>query len=71
MRGNSWPGGTKKAISQDEHESWNAHNYPGTRQLCGKCDGATGRCEEDSLFSQDGTVVCEECYENNLYQPHR
>ena len=29
---NTWPGGVRKALHQDEHERWNASHYPGTRQ---------------------------------------
>lgn len=59
---NSWPGGERKAISQDEHEAWNAKHYPGTRQLCVKCEEPTGRCEEDAIYLESGDgPVCEEC----------
>lgn len=61
--GNTWPGGFRHAMSQQEHESWNGSNYPGTRQLCCKCESATGRCEEDSIYLDDDTgPLCEECY---------
>ena len=60
--GNTWPGGHRHAMYQSEHENWNACNYPGTRQLCSKCDEPTGRCEDDSLWSDDGESLCEECY---------
>ena len=60
---NSWPGGRRHAMHQDEHEAWNARHYPGTRQLCIKCDEPTGRCEDDSLYDQnDEGPLCEECY---------
>ena len=62
MNGNSWPNGTRHAMSQDEHERWNARHYPGTRQLCGVCGYPTGRCEEDMLTADTGQIVCEECY---------
>lgn len=61
----TWPGGRRHAMSQDDHEKWNNRNYPGTRQLCSKCDDPTGRCEEDSLYADDDCEVgplCEECY---------
>ena len=29
---NTWLGGVRKALHQDEHERWNASHYPGTRQ---------------------------------------
>jgi len=58
---NTWPGGYRHAISQDEHESWNSRHYPGTRQLCTQCEAPTGRCEEDMLAANDGPL-CEECW---------
>lgn len=48
-------------MHQHEHEAWNASNYPGTRQLCAKCGAETGRCEEDSLTSEEGDL-CEACF---------
>lgn len=63
---NTWPGGDRHAMTQSEHEEWNACNYPGTRQLCSECDAETGRCEEDSIYLGDDCEVgplCEECYE--------
>lgn len=63
----TWPGGQRHAMSQDEHKRWNASNYPGTRQLCSECDEPTGRCEEDSIYSDSDQdcehPICEECYE--------
>ncbi len=51
-------------MNQDEHEAWNARNYPGTRQLCVECDDPTGRCEEDAIFTEDGAgPLCEFCAE--------
>lgn len=60
---NTWPGGRKRALSQREHESWNASHYPGTRQLCAECSEPTGRCEEDSIFNNEGESICDACYE--------
>lgn len=62
---NTWPGGFRHAMHQNEHEAWNAKNYPGTRQLCARCDEPTGRCEEDTLWSggEDQIPLCEECYD--------
>jgi len=63
---NTWPGGKRHAISQGEHETWNSHNYPGTRQLCVLCDSETDMCEEDSFYLSDDEEtgpVCEECYD--------
>ena len=60
---NTWPKGRRHAMHQSEHERWNASHYPGTRQLCSKCDEPTGRCEDDSIYLEDGTgPLCEECY---------
>jgi len=59
---NSWPGGSRRAMTQAEHERWNAVNYPGTRQMCSKCDEPTGRCEEDALYVDGVGPLCEECY---------
>ncbi len=62
----SWPGGYRHAMTQSEHDSWNSRNYPGTRQLCEKCEEPTERCEDDSIFLDDGTgPLCEECYLNS------
>lgn len=62
---NTWPNGRRKALTQDEHESWNSRNYPGTRQLCTECGEPTGRCEDDSIYIEytDKEVgpICEEC----------
>lgn len=59
---NTWPGGFRHAMSQDEHERWNARNYPGTLQICSQCESPTGRCEEDTLDVDDSGPLCEECY---------
>lgn len=58
---NTWPGGQRHAMDQDEHKRWNAGHYPGTRQLCVRCDRPTGRCEEDALDTPTGPI-CEDCY---------
>lgn len=61
---NTWPGGVRNAIGQQEHDVWNAVHYPGTRQLCDECDEPTGRCEDDSLYTDDGGgPLCKACYE--------
>lgn len=58
---NTWPGGTRHAMDQGDHERWNASNFPGTRQLCIVCGCPTGRCEDDLLFTDDGDgPLCEE-----------
>jgi len=62
---NTWPNGYRHAIDQSEHEKWNSTHYPGTRQLCARCEQPTGRCEDDSIYAdedrQDGPL-CVECY---------
>lgn len=58
---NTWPTGTRHAMYPDDHERWNASHYPGTRQLCERCEQPTGRCEEDAIRSEDGAILCEEC----------
>ncbi len=58
---NTWPNGDRRAMTQSEHRDWNDHEYPGTRQLCSKCDEPTGRCEEDSIIDDDGEAYCEDC----------
>lgn len=61
---NTWPGGYRHAMSQEEHRQWNAEHYPGTRQLCEWCGEPTGRCEEDAIHTDDGEgPLCEKCYE--------
>jgi hypothetical protein len=55
-----------KALHQHEHEAINAREYPGTRQLCVTCDEPTGRCEEDSIHTEEGDgPLCEECWHNH------
>jgi hypothetical protein len=61
---NTWPGGERRAMHQDEHEKWNAREYPGTRQLCVECEEPTGRCEEDELCFGDNGPFCESCYQD-------
>jgi len=64
MSKNTWPNGYRHALHQNEHESWNASHYPGTKQLCSNCEAPTGRCEEDTMYSHNGEPLCEECYIN-------
>lgn len=60
---NTWPGGRRHAMAQSQHNTWNANNYPGTLQLCSLCGEPTGRCEDDSIYLDDGDEpICEECY---------
>ena len=63
MTSNEWPGGRRRAMTQDAHERWNANHYPGTRQLCCVCDEPTGRCEEDAHYVEDDGPFCDEHYE--------
>jgi hypothetical protein len=53
----------KNTYSQTEHERINAKEYPGTRQLCKKCDEPTGKCEDDTLSVGDLSPLCEDCYD--------
>lgn len=54
-------------MHQSDHEAWNASNYPGTRQLCVECDGETDRCEEDSVYTEEGEgPLCVECWHKTL-----
>jgi hypothetical protein len=48
-------------MTQEEHAHWNADNYPGTLQLCSKCEEPTGHCEEDYIVDGDGNPHCEDC----------
>ena len=66
---NTWPDGYRHAIHQSEHEKWNATHYPGTRQLCDICGDPTGRCFEDTMWSNEGEPLCEECYEATKVHP--
>ena len=52
------------AMTPDQHERYNAQHYPGTRQLCTKCEEPTERCEEDAILNVDGEPLCESCAEN-------
>jgi hypothetical protein len=53
-----------RALDQSTHERINARHYPGTRQLCIRCDEPTGRCSDDSLYDDDTDEgpLCETCY---------
>lgn len=52
-----------EAHDQSWHAQHNAKHFPGTRQLCVKCDQPTERCEEDSIHLEDGTgPLCPPCY---------
>ena len=63
---NTWPKGYRYSMHQDEHERWNSHNYPGTRQLCSICEEPTGRCEDDSIYLEDETgPLCVICYQKS------
>ncbi len=58
---NSWPGGRRHAMSQDQHGKWNSTHYPGTLQLCSDCGDPTTFCEEDGYFDDDMQPYCFEC----------
>lgn len=60
---NTWPGGERRALTQTQHDEWNADHSPGTRQTCFRCGEFTERCEDDSLYLDDGEPLCEECYD--------
>jgi hypothetical protein len=50
---------------QDEHARINAREYPGTRQLCKRCEQPTDRCEEDAIYLDDDGEegpLYEDCY---------
>lgn len=64
---NTWPNGYPHSMDQSQHEVWNASNYPGTRQLCEKCEAPTGRCEEDTIIVW-GQEVCESCRDEVLVE---
>ena len=57
---NTWPGGTRHAMDQAQHARWNAQHYPGTLQVCCRCEQPTGRCEEDAIDTLLGPI-CETC----------
>lgn len=63
---NTWPGGFRHALSQNNHEKWNDSNYPGTRQICVACGEPTGRCEEDTIYNSDGHPICEDCNQERM-----
>jgi len=52
----------KRVMTQAEHENYNSSHYPGTRQLCSLCGEPTGRCEDDTIWSNDDEPICVECY---------
>lgn len=66
----------RRPMYQSEHEAYNATHYPGTRQLCVECDEPTGRCEDDSLYTDDEHgPLCPDCFHRllNLHgiDPHQ
>lgn len=64
---NTWPGGRRRAMTQKEHEEWNAKQYPGTRQLCDDCGAPTGRCEDDAIYDGDECgPLCEACWNERV-----
>lgn len=58
---NTWPNGVRRAMNQSEHAEWNAQNYPGTLEICAKCDEPTGNCEEDNILNDGGEPHCRDC----------
>ena len=58
---NTWPQGQRRAMTQSEHEAWNDSNYPGTLEICIKCDEPTENCEEDNILDDDGYPHCYDC----------
>ena len=59
---NTWPNGVRRALTQSEHEHWNARRGTGTRQLCCACGEPTERCEEDSIMTESGEgPLCMSC----------
>ena len=58
---NTWPGGSRHAMDQLEHKEWNENNYPGTKQICCKCDEPTTYCEEDGYYDEEGKPYCFKC----------
>ena len=69
---NTWPSGRRHAMSQSEHNEWNAMHYPGTRQMCTVCDQPTERCEEDTLYVDDpNEALCKECYDEAMLEARR
>ena len=62
MSENTWPGGVRHAMAQSAHDEWNSHVYPGTLQLCSICDEPTGRCEDDTIWSEiTSEPLCADC----------
>ena len=58
---NTWPNGKRRAMTQSEHESWNAGNYPGTLEICCRCSEPTGNCEDDNILNDCGEPYCYDC----------
>lgn len=53
-----------KVRSPSEHAKINAIEYPGTRQLCIRCEEETERCEEDAIYLDNGYgPLCIFCYD--------
>lgn len=62
----------RKAMYPKDHEAYNAKHYPGTRQLCIKCNEPTERCEEDAIYLDDGTgPLCPECFHGAIAQEEK
>jgi hypothetical protein len=61
MMMNTWTNMQRRAMTQSEHEEWNSTNYPGTLEICVKCNEPTGNCEEDNILDDDGEPHCHDC----------
>ena len=70
--------GRRTTFYQREHERINSVHYPGTRQLCVRCNSETDRCEEDALYAVNGVDIleddpmgplCECCYNSVMLPP--
>ena len=61
MTNNTWPNGHRHAITQANHAKWNSCNYPGTIEICYKCDEPTGNCEEDNIVDEARNAYCYDC----------
>lgn len=64
-RVNTWPGGKRRAMTQDEHARWNAQHWPGTRQMCAACGEPTSFCEDEGYYRDDGEPLCEACWKKS------
>jgi len=54
-------GGFNRALTQEQHAEVNSVHPGLTLQYCDLCGDATGRCEEDAMYDDDGNTICENC----------